>query len=112
MIQMRLTTDIPFPASIQPELPQKLQRIISKACARNPAQRYSAVTQILEDLKPLAQAFGITADARQSEKQNISTIFLLYGDGHHSALKHLMEEFSTKANKMGIKMKIADIQTG
>ncbi len=112
MMQMRLTTDIQVPDTILPELPQELRRFISKACARNPAGRYRAAAQILEDLRPLAQAFGITAETRQSERQNISTIFLLYGDGHLSALQHLMDEFSSKANKMGIKMKIADIQTG
>ena len=60
---------------------------------------------------PLAKKYGISGDSRQSEKQNISTIFLTYGDGHLSVFKHLMDDFSSKAKKMGIKMQIADIQT-
>jgi hypothetical protein len=112
MMQMRVTCDVRVPAAIQRDLPDALLRFISKACARNPADRYGAVEQILEDIGPLAQEYGVSNEILLKEKQNISTIFLLYGDGHLSALKHLMDEFSLKANKMGIKMKFADIQTG
>jgi tRNA A-37 threonylcarbamoyl transferase component Bud32 len=111
MMQMRLTRDIQDPAEILPELPEILRRFILKACARLPADRYTAIEHVLQDLEPLAKEYGITGESRQSEKQNISTIFLISGDGHLSAFKHLMDDFSLKAKKMGIKMKIADIQT-
>jgi CRP-like cAMP-binding protein len=111
MMQMRLKSDIQDPGVIVPELPEGLRRFILKACARLPSDRYGAIEHVLEDLMPLAKRYGITRESRQNEAQNISTVFLIYGDGHLSAFKHLMDDFSLKAKKMGITMKIADLHT-
>jgi hypothetical protein len=111
MMQMRLKSDIQDPGVIVPELPEGLRRFILKACARLASDRYGAIEHVLEDLMPLAKRYGITRESRQNEAQNISTVFLIYGDGHLSAFKHLMDDFSLKAKKMGITMKIADLHT-
>jgi CRP-like cAMP-binding protein len=111
MLQMRLTRDIQDPSAILPELPEKLHKFILKACARLPADRYRDMEHVLEDLELLAKEYGISGEPRQNERHNISTISLVYRDEHLSALKHLMDDFSSKAKKMGIKMNIADIQT-
>jgi CRP-like cAMP-binding protein len=111
MMQLRLTRDIKDPGAIMPKLPEVLRGFILKACARLPADRYSAIEQVLEDLKPLAKEYGINGESHKSERQNISTIFLFYGDEHLSAFRHLMDDISSKAKKMGIKMKFAEIQT-
>jgi serine/threonine protein kinase len=110
MMQMRLTKDIQDPRTSMPDLPDALRRLILKACARLPADRYPAIENIIDDLRPLAEEYGIARESPQSEMQNISTIFLFYGDGHLSAIRHLMDDFNLKAKKMGIKIKIADIE--
>ena len=111
MMHMRVKCDIPDPATVLPELPDGLRRFILKACARFPGDRYMAIEQVLEDLGPLSREYGFPEMSRNSERQNISTIFLVYGDKHQSALKHLMEDLSSKAKKVGIKMKVSDFQT-
>jgi CRP-like cAMP-binding protein len=111
MMQMRVKSDIPDPATVLPELPDGLRRFILKACSRIPVDRYLNIEQVLEDLEPLAQEYGFPEMSRDSERQNISTIFLFYGEEHQSALKHLMEDLNSKAKKVGIKMKVSDIQT-
>ena len=111
MMEMRIKSDIPDPADVVPELPDGLRRFILKACARLPADRYITIEKALEDLEPLAQQYGFSEMSRSNERQNISTIFLVYGDEHQSALKHLMEDLNSKAKKMGIKIKVSDIQT-
>jgi serine/threonine protein kinase len=111
MMQMRVKSDIPDPATVLPELPDGLRRFILKACSRLPVDRYLNIEQVLEDLEPLAQEYGLPEMSRNSERQNISTIFLFYGEEHQSALKHLMEDLNSKAKKVGIKMKVSDIQT-
>ena len=110
MMQMRVNIDIPDPGTIVPELPEVLRKVILKACSRDLNQRYQNLNQILEDLQPLAREYGHTQMNRQIEKQKMSTIVLFYRDVHQLALKHLMEDFNLKAEKMGIEVKIADIQ--
>ena len=111
MLQMLLTRDIEDLGAILPELPEQLRRFILKACALLPADRYVAVEHVLEDLRPLAKEYGITGEPLQSKRHNISTMSLVYGDEHLSALKHLMADFSSKAKKMGFKMNITDNET-
>jgi serine/threonine protein kinase len=110
--RMRVEKDIPDPAAISPGIPEGLRNLILKACARLPDNRYASMEQILGDLEPLAKKYGFNDVPYQNENQNISTIILVYGDNHRSAIKHLMDDINLKAKKLGIKMKVSDIQTG
>jgi serine/threonine protein kinase len=66
-----LNTDPPRPATLRPELPELLDRIVMTAIRRDPAQRYPSW---LEFGKDLSQAFGalrlIGASLSDSEKFN------------------------------------------
>ena len=44
------------PAKINPNISPELERIIVKATAKDPAKRYSTVQEILDELKPIADA--------------------------------------------------------
>jgi serine/threonine protein kinase len=55
LADMHLTHDIPDPAASAPDLPQDLQRFITKACQRNPNSRYEDMRQALADLRRIAQ---------------------------------------------------------
>jgi serine/threonine protein kinase len=111
MMQMRVENEIPDPVTLLPKIPDGLRRFILKACAPVPDDRYTDIGQVLKDLEPLAKEYGLTGMFRNNSKKKISTIFLVYGDEHQSALQHLMEDFNSKAKIMGIKMEVADIQT-
>jgi hypothetical protein len=66
-----LNTDSPRPATLRPELPELLDRIVMTAIERDPAQRYGSW---LDFGKDLSQAFGalrlIGASLSDSEKFN------------------------------------------
>jgi len=58
LADMHLTHDIPNPAATVPNLPQDLQRFITKACRRDPDCRYRGVDEALTDLRQIAKKTG------------------------------------------------------
>ncbi len=60
------------------------------------------------DLLPLAAELGLTPSSAAQEKRSMTTLHLIYEDDQRLALKQLMEEFSTKARKIGVELKAAE----
>jgi serine/threonine protein kinase len=108
LLNMHLDQDIPDPAEIRPGIPKKLRQLVLKACALKPDQRYQNVQQVLGDLLPLAEELGLTPSSAAQEKRSMTTLHLIYADDQRLALKQLMEEFSTKARKIGVELKAAE----
>jgi len=109
-MNFHLHESIPDPAALRPDLPGALRDFIVKACQRDPAERYQHLTLALEDLRPLAEEFGLTRDATFVEGNKTATFFLTYKDYHQGVLNELMEEFGARAQQMGIDMKMADLK--
>jgi len=107
---MHLNQDIPDPAKLVPDLPAVLRDFIIKACRRDPAKRYQNVAEALEGLQPLARELGLTKKDLFMEKRKMATLFLIYKDEHQLALKELMDDFSTKVQKLGIVLKAANFR--
>ncbi len=107
---MHLNQDIPDPAKLVPDLPAVLRDFIIKACRRDPAKRYQNMAEALEGLQPLARELGLTRKDLFMEKRKMATLFLIYKDEHQLALKELMDDFSTKVQKLGIVLKAADFK--
>jgi CRP-like cAMP-binding protein/tRNA A-37 threonylcarbamoyl transferase component Bud32 len=101
---------IPDPADSRPDLPGALRDFIVKACQRDPAERYQHLTLALEDLRPLAEEYGLTGDATLAGGNKTATFFLTYKDYHQGALNELMEEFGARAQQLGMDMKMADLK--
>ncbi|MDM8549398.1 protein kinase [Desulfobacterales bacterium HSG2] len=111
LFKMHRTRDVPDPGEIVRDLPESLREFIIKAGRCDPEQRYKDVGEILEYFQPLAKEFGLKKHRNLLlEKRNMSTFFLVYKDEHQLEVSHLMEEFSTRLEKMGIIMKGADFQ--
>ena len=51
--EMHLNQDIPDPAASVADLPEGLQRFITKSCRRDPGRRYDDFKQAMADLKPV-----------------------------------------------------------
>jgi hypothetical protein len=66
--------------------------------------------EVLADLRPLAEQFGLANKASFTEKRRMATLFMVYKDYHHSALTSLMEEFNARAQDLGIDMKVVDFK--
>lgn len=110
LLDLHLSHNIPDPARIVPDLPALLRDFIVKAGRRNPAERYQNVAEAIEDLQPLVREFGLTNKDLSMEKRKMASLFLIYKDEHQLALKELMDDFSTKAQSLGIVLKAADFR--
>jgi len=110
LLDLHLSHDVPDPARIAPDLPELLRDFIMKAGRCNPAERYQNVAEAIEDLQPLVREFGLTDKDLSMEKRKVASLFLIYKDEHQLALKELMDDFSTKAQNLGIVLKTADFK--
>ncbi len=108
LIEMHLEQDIPDPADIRPDIPEALRQFVLRACARKPEERYQSIDEVLEVLLPLARELGLTPDIRTKHKKSLTTLHLIYEDGQRLALKQLLEDFNTKARKIGVELKAAE----
>ena len=110
LMDMHLKRDIPDPIEFRSDLPDGLRHFIFKACARDPAHRYADISQAMSDLKPLAAEFGPLHKQFPSEKRRMTTLHLFYSEHQQLFLKQLLEEFSARAQEMGVELKAADFR--
>ena len=67
----------PTPVSrLNPELPKRLEQIIQKSLAKNPAQRYGSAKALKEDLESLAQGPKVSKAASSSDKPSVAVLYL------------------------------------
>ena len=109
-VHFHLHEDIPDPAEVVPDLSRALRDFILKACRRDLKERYQSVAEAVEDLRPLAEQFGLANKASLAQRRKMATFFMIYKDYHQSALTRLMEEFGARAHELGIDMKMADLK--
>jgi tRNA A-37 threonylcarbamoyl transferase component Bud32 len=109
-IAFHLYGDIKDPAEIISDLPRPLWDFVLRACRKDLQERYQSMDEVLADLRPLAEQFGLANKASFTEKRRMATLFMVYKDYHHSALTSLMEEFNARAQDLGIDMKVVDFK--
>jgi serine/threonine protein kinase len=100
--EMHLSEDIPDPAILRSDFPEDLRRLIFKACASKPAHRYQNINEVIQTLQPLVKELGVTRRQMSTGKRRMTTLHLLYRENQQLALKRILEEFSIKAEKLGI----------
>ena len=110
LLNMHLNQDIPDPKKIVPDLPEPLRAFIRKACRRDPNQRYRDAGHALEVFRPLVKDLKLTRKNLSFEKRKMSTFCLIYKDEHQLALNRLMDDFSAKARRLGVELKLADFR--
>jgi eukaryotic-like serine/threonine-protein kinase len=57
--QARLAQDPPPPGAFNPSIPPKLERIVLKALARDPRERYPSAAELRDNLRALAPALAV-----------------------------------------------------
>ena len=72
--------------------------------------RYQDVSEIIEDLKPLANELGVKKQKISPVNRKMATMFLLYNDEHQPELNRMMNEFCEKVNELGVSCKAADFK--
>jgi serine/threonine protein kinase len=110
LLDLHLSCNIPDPAQIVPDLPSPLRDFILKAGRRNPAARYQTAAEAMKDLQPLLKEFGQAQMDLHMQKKKMAGLFLIYKDEHQQALNELIDDFSTKVQKLGVVLKAADFR--
>ena len=111
LLDMNLNQDVPDPAEVVSDLPEALRRFILRAGRWDPAQRYQNAYQAIEALRPMAKkSKHVSQNNLTFEKRKVSTIFLAYKEEQQLALNRLIDEFSAKAQTLGVTLKIADFR--
>jgi serine/threonine protein kinase len=109
LLDLHLTREIPDPAISAPDLPPDLQRFIMRACQRDPNRRFGDMTQALADLKRFAKKTGTGRPNLARPNRKKTTLLLSFADEDQLALKQLMEEFSTKARRLGVDLEVSEL---
>lgn len=108
LTESHLTRDVPDPAQKKSGLPEDLRRFIMKAGRCDPKLRYQDLTKALADIQSLPDARSIGRMNLPAEQRKQTSISMRYEVDQQIEIKQLMEEFSAKARKLGVKLKIAD----
>ncbi len=105
---IHLKDDIPDPVKVVPDIPEGLRRFILKAGRCDPSRRYQNVNQALDDLHNLAEKYGLLHKRLSLNRQKMTNLCLVYNEDRQLELNKLMEDFSVRAQKIGVTLKVAD----
>jgi predicted Ser/Thr protein kinase len=102
--------DIQDPSDIVTGLPGALAKFILKACRRDPGDRYQSIGEALDDLRPLHDDLcrGNGKDLR--ERRKMMNLVFLYHEEQQLALSHLLDDFSSKVQDLGVVIKAAGFE--
>jgi serine/threonine protein kinase len=110
LFDLHLSHNIPDPAQVVADLPPLLSNFIIKAGSCKPDERYQNVAEAMDDLQPLVMEFGIAHKNLPTEIRKMASLILIYKEEQQKDLTQLMEDFSIKAQTLGIDIKVADFR--
>jgi len=110
LFDLHLSHDIPDPAQIIPNLPSMLRDFVLKAGRCEPGDRYQNAAEAINDLQSLINKLGLPHQDLSEEKKKMASLILIYKDEHQKALTELIDDFSAKAQTLGIDIKAADFR--
>jgi serine/threonine protein kinase len=105
-----LRGDVPDPRTLVPDLPDELHNFIMHATQRDSGARYKSMSQVIDDLEPLAEKMGVRPEPLLREQRKMISLFLFYEDQHELVLKRLVEDFSLELNKIGAELRAAEFK--
>lgn len=108
LMDLHVEQDIPDPWDINPDIPKELKSFILKACSRDRDSRYKNMDEVLDFLRPLKQDSYPDRNSAMIERVKMTSLFLFSSDSQQLELNRLLEEFSAKAQKIGVTIKAAD----
>jgi len=108
LLDLHLCHNIPDPVQVVPDLPPLLSDFITKASRCKADERYQNVAEAMDDLQALVLESGIEHKNLTTERRKIASLILIYKDEQQKDLTELMEDFSGKAQTLGIDIKMAD----
>ena len=109
LLELHVSEDIPDPRSLVPDLPDELHYFIKRATRRDPAARFKSTWEIIRDLQPFADKMGIERRPQLEQRRKMMSLFLFYQEDQQLFLNRLVENFNSEVNKMGVELKITNV---
>ncbi|MBU0517085.1 MAG: protein kinase [Proteobacteria bacterium] len=110
LMDLHRTMSLPDPRNLVPDLPEEWARFILRAGQREPEGRYQSIGEVIEELGPLAAKMGVGPGAAPRPRRQMISLYLFFRDEHHLALAGLLDDFSAKAEKLGVKVRAVDVK--
>jgi serine/threonine protein kinase len=109
LMELHVIEDIPDPRSLVPDLPDELHYFIKRATRRDRAARFKSTWEIIRDLQPFADKMGIERRPQLEQRRKMMSLFLFYQEDQQLFLNRLVENFNNEVNKMGVELKITNV---
>ncbi|MCG6945831.1 MAG: protein kinase [Deltaproteobacteria bacterium] len=109
LMELHVSEDIPDPRSLVPDLPDELHYFIKRATRRDPTARFKSTWEIIRDLQPFADKMGVERRPQLEQRRKMMSLFLFYQEDQQMFLNRLVENFNSEVNKMGVELKITNV---
>ena len=109
LMELHVIEDIPDPRTLVPDLPDELHYFIKRATRRDPAARFKSTWEIIRDLQPAADKMGVERRPQLEQRRKMMSLFLFYQEDQQLFLNRLVENFNSEVNKMGVELKITNV---
>ena len=101
---------VPDPSSLNPDLPTELRDFIQRATQKDPSMRHQTMSQVLADLKPLAEKCRVSATVERSSSHEKMALVISYRGVDRLELTRLVEDFSKRLKELGVELSVANSQ--
>lgn len=98
--------DIPDPATLLPDISERLRDFIIKACARNPDDRYQNINEVMDAIKDFSNEVGHTKNKTNPQGRKMRIFYLVYENGNQNKIDLLVDEFNSTIKKMELNLKL------
>lgn len=104
-MKLRLEAVIPDPFKISKAIPYSLVLLIKEACARDPAERYQKLGEVMDELSPLAETYDIYPAQHLNRKNQVAALYIYFDESQQTQINRLGDELFFKAIKFRIEVK-------
>ena len=102
---------VPDCRSVNSDLPTELNDFIQRATQKDPSMRQQTMSQVLADLKPLAEQNRVSATVEGSPSHEKMALVMSYRDVDRLELTRLVEEFSQRLKELGVELDITNFRS-
>jgi CRP-like cAMP-binding protein len=110
LLNAHLHEDIPDIHSTMHNLPEELYAFLRRATQKEPSARYQTVSEILDELLPLARKLRVKTQPGFCRQDKVIGMFLVYEEEQELALKRFIEEFSKHVKEAGAVLRITKVE--
>ena len=110
LMDLHLSEDGPDPRLLMPDLPDELSNFMIGSTKRDPAARFKNISQILNELLPLAEKIDLKIQPQQRKKGKMISMFLCYDEEHQLALNQFIDKFSNNIGEFGATLRVAHFE--